>query len=287
MRVAEGAGGELVACDSVQLYRGFDIGSAKPNRADRDRVPHHLIDAVDWHEPFDAQRFVDLADEAVADIQSRGRIPIVCGGTGLYLRAFRYGLVALPAAPPGLRETLHAAEAATPGSLYARLLREDPESAKTIEPNNTVYIVRALEIMAATGERASDIRRSHGFRAERRPMTLVALRWTNEALRERIRARIDDMLSGGLLDETQGLLDAGVDPDARPMRAVGYREAVEVIRGEATREGLEARIEKSTWGYARRQRTWLRKEPGVIWHDVKSTAELAKIAEDLVRQFVR
>lgn len=287
MAVAESLGGEIVACDSVQLYRGFDIGSSKPSAQDRGRTPHHLVDVIGWDESFDAQRYVDLADDAVSAIERQGRLPLLCGGTGLYLRAFRYGLVKLPSAPAGLRERLRAEEKAAPGSLYARLCREDPESAKTIEPNNTVYVIRALEIMSATGQPASVIRRGHGFRSERRPLHLVALRWPRETLRARIQTRTARMLREGLLDETQRLLDNGVAPDCRPMRAVGYREAVEVLRGEASRKGLEERIEKSTWAYARRQRTWLRKEPGVVWHDVNAPKELTMIAEQLMRQFVR
>ncbi len=276
--IAERQGGEIISCDSVQLYRGFDVGSAKPSAEERTRVPHHLVDVIDWHEGFDAQRYIDLADAAVKEIRSRNRVPILCGGTGLYLRAFRYGLVALPDPPPGLREKLHSEEEAHPGSLYARLQKQDPESARTIEPNNTVYVVRAFEIMAATGRKASEVRRAHGFRRPRIPMRLIALRWPSDALRERIAARVEAMVRGGLLEEVEGLLARGVDPECRPMRAVGYREASQVVRKLAPREGLESRIIKSTWAYSRRQRTWLRKEAGVEWIDVGDAADVSAIA---------
>ncbi|MEM6733764.1 MAG: tRNA (adenosine(37)-N6)-dimethylallyltransferase MiaA [Myxococcota bacterium] len=281
MRVAEHCGGEIVSCDSVQLYRGFNIGSAKPSEKEQKRVPHHLVDLIEWHEPFDAQRYVELADEAVAEIRSRGAVPIVCGGTGLYLRAFRYGLVDLPDPPAGLRDALHQEEAENPGSLYARLCREDPESARTIEPKNIVYIVRAFEIMAATGKTASEVRRAHGFHKPRLAMHLIALRWSPDALRARISARVDRMLDAGLLDETQALLDQGVDPESRPMRAVGYREAVHALQASLEREELHAMIVKSTWSYSRRQRTWLRKEPGVRWIDIEDTDALVEIAQQL------
>lgn len=281
LEVAARSGGEIISCDSVQLYRGFDVGSAKPSPEERAHIPHHLVDIIEWHEGFDAQRYVELADRAVLDIRNRGRVPLLCGGTGLYLRAFRYGLVALPNPPPGLREALHAEEAAMPGSLYARLLKEDPESARTIEPNNTVYVVRAFEIMAATGRRASEVRRAHGFRRPRVQMQLVALRWPAEALRRRIEERVNAMVRDGLLDEVEGLIERGVDPECRPMRAVGYREAAEVVRELAPRAGLEARIIKSTWAYARRQRTWLRKEAGVQWIEIDHRDAFATIAGHL------
>ncbi|MEL6543690.1 MAG: tRNA (adenosine(37)-N6)-dimethylallyltransferase MiaA [Myxococcota bacterium] len=278
LQIAERAGGEIVSCDSVQLYRGFDIGSAKPGPSQRARTPHHLVDVIDWHEDFDAQRYVERADHAVETIRAAGKTPVLCGGTGLYLRAFRYGLVALPDPPVGLREKLTEEERENPGSLYARLLTEDPESARTIEPNNTVYVVRAFEIMAATGKKASDVRRAHGFKKPRIPMRLIALRWAPELLRERIERRIQAMVDAGLLDEVAQLIERGVDPACRPMRAVGYREASDVILKRAPRDGLEQRIAKSTWSYSRRQRTWLRKETGVEWIDIEDEKDLHLIA---------
>lgn len=259
----------------MQVYRGFDIGCAKPSLEEQRRARHHLIDVVEWHEPFDAQRYCELALAAIADIEGRGARPILCGGTGLYLRALRYGLVEMPPAAPELRERLYAEERAAPGSLYARLQELDRDSAQRIEPHNVVYIVRALEIIETTGEPASKVRERHGFRHERLPMQLFALRWPPEELRARIAERARWMIERGLEEEVRGLLARGVDPECRPMRAVGYKETCEVVLGKAPRGGLVERIETATWAYARRQRTWLRKERGVTWIDVERAEDAA------------
>lgn len=280
LELARQQGGELVSCDSVQVYRGFVVGCAKATAEERAVVPHHLLDVVDWHEPFDAQRYVELATDALSDIRARERLPILCGGTGLYLRTLRFGLIDAPAPSPELRERLYGEERASPGCLYARLQALDFESAKNIEPHNTVYVVRALEIFETTGKPASVLRAEHAFREERHPMQVVLLQWEPTVLRQRIRARTQAMLRGGLLDEVAGLLAAGVDPNARPMRAVGYKEACEVVQGQAPSAGLDERIAVATWAYARRQRTWFRKERDVRVLELSSVAAaVATLAE--------
>ncbi len=282
MALCERLGGELVSCDSVQVYRGFEIGSAKPSAAERARVRHHLIDVVDWDQPFDAQRFRELAVEAIDAIGARARLPVVCGGTGLYLRVLRWGLVDAPEADEAVRARLTAAESAQPGLLYRRLLRDDPETAARTEPNNLVHIVRALEILELCGEPASVVRARHGFAAEQVPMRAFVLEWPGEALRARIGARSRAMVDAGLLAEVRALLDGGVATDCRPMRAVGYREACAVVRGEEPAEGLAERIGQSTWAYARRQRTWLRREQDVEVVEVGSVSQAVAAVLDRV-----
>lgn len=280
LALARQQGGELVSCDSVQVYRGFEVGCAKATAAERASVPHHLLDVVDWHEPFDAQRYVELATAAIGGIRARQRQPILCGGTGLYLRTLRFGLIDAPAPSPELRERLYAEERASPGRLYARLQSLDFESAKNIEPHNIVYVVRALEILETTGKPASVLRAEHAFREEQHPMRVVLLQWEPSVLRQRIRARTQAMLRGGLLDEVAGLLASGVAPSARPMRAVGYKEACEVVQGYAPSAGLDERIAVATWAYARRQRTWFKKERDVRVLEISSVAEaVATLAE--------
>jgi tRNA dimethylallyltransferase len=249
----------------VQVYRGFDIGSAKPTAQERQRVRHHLVDVADWHEPFDAQHYRRLALDALAASRVRGCRPIVCGGTGLYLRALRWGLVDAPGADAALRERLLAEEREQPGCLHQRLRRVDPQTAARTPPANVVHVLRALEIHALTGRPASEVRQEHGFRDEVVPMRVVALEWPRPVLRERIVACAERMLSAGLLHEVERLLASGVPPGARPMRSVGYREACAVVLGQAPAEGLAHRIVRSTWQYARRQCTWLRRERGVTW----------------------
>jgi tRNA dimethylallyltransferase len=273
VRLATERGGEIVGCDSVQVYRGFDIGSAKPTRDEQAQVPHHLIDVVCWDEPFDAQRYRDAATTAIAAIYARGRVPIVCGGTGLYLRALRWGLVHAPGSDRALRASLYAEEERTPGALYERLRWLDRASAEAIDPHNIVRLVRALEITILSGQPASALRTRHGFAEEQVPMAVVALDWPPATLRERVAERTAAMLRSGLLDEVESLLASGVSPTARPMLSVGYREATRVVLGQEPRAGLEDRMARATLSYARRQRTWLRRERGVQWVRVRSSAE--------------
>lgn len=264
MAVAQAAKAEIIACDSVQVYRGFTIGAAKPTAEEQALVRHHLVDVAEADEPFDAQQYVDLAQQALADIRSRGKTALVCGGTGLYLRALRYGLADAPTANPALRAELMAQEAAEPGALVRRLAELDPASAAQIDPRNGVHVLRALEITLQAGEPASAIRARHGFAQERVPMRIVALTWTDVALKRRIVERTTQMLRAGLMDEVRGLLRAGVSPTCRPMRAVGYKEAVAVVEGRIQERHIKSHIVQSTWQYARRQRTWLRREASVL-----------------------
>jgi tRNA dimethylallyltransferase len=266
----------------VAVFRDFVIGCAKPSADERARVPHHLIDVVGWNDNFDAQRYLTLARGALGDIARRGKLPVVCGGTGLYLRALRFGLVDVPAADADLRQRLYDEEARAPGTLYARLRQLDLETAQRTEPHNLVHVIRALEIIEVTGEPASRVRARHGFRGEEVPMRVIALSWPNDVLRDRIRQRAAAMVDGGLLDEVRGLLAQGVSPEARPMRAVGYKEAVAVAQGSEPKEGLAERIAKSTIAYARRQRTWLRREPNVTWLEV---TDVDQAGRDVVRLF--
>ena len=284
LRLAERHGAEILSCDSVQVYRGFAIGCAKPTAEEQARVRHHLIDVVDWHQEFDAQRYCALAAEAIGAAHSSGRRMILCGGTGLYLRALRYGLIDAPERDVALRERLYAEEKARPGVLYERLQSVDPTTARRTEPKNLVHVVRALEIHATTGELPSALRAKHGFNEERVPMRVVAIDWPREILRERIAARVSSMIAHGLVDEVKGLLEQGVAEDCRPMRAVGYREVCEFLRGTLAREELPRRITQATWEYARRQYTWLRREKDVMW--LKVERDLSEIIEKIEEDWV-
>lgn len=287
LAVAESGDGELLSCDSVQVYRELAIGCAKPTVEEQERVRHHLIDLVSWYESFDAQRYRTLAHAAIADVRQRGHQPILCGGTGLYLRAVRWGLVELPKADEKMRRALWEEEEKEPGCLYRRLQQIDPESAKKIEPNNLVYVMRALEITLSCGRPASVVRRAHGFMREEQPMRVVALAWPRPLLRRRIEERTERMLAGGLLREVEELLQNGVDQSCRPMRSVGYKEACDVVCGRASGEGLAERIIKSTVAYARRQETWLRRERDVTWLPVNDLSQTTDAVVALNRQLSR
>ena len=281
MAIAKSMGGEIVSCDSVQVYHGFEIGCAKPSSVDRATVPHHLLDVARWDEPFDAARYRELARAAVKDIVARGARPILCGGTGLYLRALRWGLMEVPTADEKLRAQLNAEAGRDLGALVARLRAVDPDSADSIDTRNPVRVIRALEIYELTGQPASVLRQAHGFKTEDLPMRVIVLRWPNDLLRQRIEERAQTMMREGFLEEVEGLLRIGVDPQARPMRSVGYKEAVAVVLGEAPRSGLVERVVQSTWAYARRQRTWFRGERDAEMVDIEDVEGLSQVMRSL------
>jgi tRNA dimethylallyltransferase len=251
-------GAEIVSADSMQVYRGLDVGTAKPTPAQRAAVPHHVIDVADPDESFSAARFCEMADAAIAGIAARGRPVIVAGGTQLYLRALLRGLHAAPPADPSLRAAL----AGEPlDRLRERLAAVDPESARRIHPHDRVRLVRALEITLGGGTPASRLRDDHGFREARYPFRMFALVPPADLLRTRIAARVERMMADGLLDETRALLARGNHPP--PLRALGYRHAAAHLRGEQSLAEATTSCVRDTRAFARRQLAWLRGEPEV------------------------
>jgi tRNA dimethylallyltransferase len=262
--LARRLGGEVVNADSQQLYRTLDVGTAKPSPGERAGVPHHLLDVAEPGEGWDAARFVAAADGAIAGIVARGAIPIVVGGTGLYLRALLHGIVAAPGRDPALRARLEAeAERTGRPALHARLAAIDPEAAARIQPNDLVRIVRALEI-AAGGARPSELHRAHAFAPERYRSIFLALAPPTEHLRARIDARVEAMFGGGLLDEAAALV-ARFGEAVPAKLPIGYAAAVAVVRGTSTLPEAIREVQAATRQYARRQVIWLRREPGVQW----------------------
>lgn len=262
--LAEVIAGEIVGADSVQVYRGFDVGSGKPTAEELRGVPHHLLSMAEPDEPFHAGRFVAAADEAIAAIRARGRRPIVCGGTYLWIKALVEGLVEAPAADPATRAALQA-ELAAHGSahLHARLSAVDPGSAARLHPNDAVRIVRALEVHALTGTRLSELHAAHGFRTRRHRARLLRVTRPREVLEARIAARVDDMLAHGLVDEVRGLVAAGYG-ETKPMRAVGYAQTRAHLDGALAAEELAGAITRATCVFARRQRTWLARADAIL-----------------------
>jgi tRNA dimethylallyltransferase len=250
-------GGEIVSADSVQIYRHFDIGSGKPSASERARAPHHVIDAVDPLDHVDAAGYADLASRAIADIESRGKRPIVCGGTFLWVKALLYGLAEAPRADAAIRAR-HAALSAASGrpALHAELAAVDGASAARLHPNDFVRVSRALEVFEVTGRPMSEWQAEHGFRTARFASKLFARTQPEGELTARITARARAWLGGGWLDETRDLLARGYR-DARPMASVGYREVRAHLEGELPQADLEAAVVRATRIFARRQRTWL------------------------------
>jgi tRNA dimethylallyltransferase len=264
LALAERAGGEIVACDSQQVYVGMDIGTAKPTAEERRRVPHHALDLVRPDESFHAARWAAVARAAIADIVGRGRLPIVVGGTGLYYRALVTGLFEAPPPDEGIRAR-HRAEAAADGveSLHTRLGGIDPEAAAAIRPRDLVRISRALEIYEQTGEPITTLRRRAAAPADLAP-TVLLLDPPLATLRARITARVDQMIAAGFLDEVRALRAAGYGPALKPLQALGYRQLGAVLDGTASLADAVAETVAATCAYARRQRTWFRKQDAAL-----------------------
>ena len=262
--LARRVGGEVVNADSQQVYRGLDVGTAKPTPEEREAAPHHLLDVASPGEGMDAVRFAALADAAIADIAARGRVPIVAGGTGLSLRALLHGVVAAPGRDPALRARLEE-EAARMGrpALHARLAAVDPAAAARIRPNDLVRIVRALEI-AAGGKLPSALHAEHAFQPDRYDALLVALDPPRPELHARIDARVREMFAGGLLDEARALR-ARFAGGPLPRLPIGYPEAIACVEGTLSQEEAIRRVQVAHRRYARRQVVWLRAERGIEW----------------------
>jgi tRNA dimethylallyltransferase len=245
----------------VQVYRGFDIGSGKETTP---RAPHHLVSIKDPMDAIDAARFAELADAAIADVRARGKLPIVTGGTFLWVKALLQGLVAAPPASEEVRAR-HRAVTVAEGraALHAKLSEVDPEAAARLHPNDVVRVSRALEVFELLGERMSEMQAEHAFKTPRYDAALFAVERTPEDLTLRIERRAREWLDHGWIEETEALVRTGFG-DARAMGSVGYREVAAYLRGEIERPLLLDSIVRSTRVFARRQRTWLNHEP-VTW----------------------
>lgn len=264
--LARSLGGEVVSVDSRQIYRRLDIGTAKPSRGLRAEVPHHLVDVVEPDEPFDVARFQSLGREAVGDVLERRRVPVLCGGSGLYLRALTEGLCPAPPADPGVRADL-AREREERGleALHRELADVDPKAAARIAPRDAVRITRALEVARLTGRPLSAWQEEHAFADRPYELLVMVLSPPTSVLDDRIAARSAAMWREGLLEETKAVLDAGFDGGLAPLMAIGYREAQAVLRGEMSADAAVERIRLETRRYAKRQRTWFRRIEGARW----------------------
>ncbi|HEX8820692.1 MAG TPA: tRNA (adenosine(37)-N6)-dimethylallyltransferase MiaA [Archangium sp.] len=258
-------GGEILSADSQQVYRHFDIGTAKPSAEELAAVPHHLISVVDPLEPFSAAEYQRRADAAIEDLTSRGKPVFVVGGTGMYLRILLHGLVEAPGADPELRAELEALAAAEGREAVHRKLAEvDPETAAKLPPQDLVRTIRALEIHKQTGKPASEFRREHAFAPDRYPFRMYVLNPPREALYRTIDARTAAMFRSGLVEEVRALISRGY-AEAAPMRSVGYVQAKAVVDGQLSVDEAIQQTAQETRRYAKRQLTWFRKEPGALF----------------------
>jgi tRNA dimethylallyltransferase len=280
--LAERLGGEIISVDSMQVYRGLDIGTAKPGPAERARVPHHLIDVAEIDEAFDAAQFARLADAAVKDIRARGKLPILCGGTGLYFKALLEGVGDAPPADAKLRMEL---EATPMEGLLRELEAKDPVTFAKIDRKNPRRVIRALEVIRLTDKPFSAQRAAWSDSLSTlnpQPSTFFGLVWQPADLHARINGRVDLMFRRGLVDEVRELLKRGLAENKTAMQAIGYRQVVEHLRGE---RGLPETIELvkiRTRQFAKRQMTWFRRHAPVEWLAVEPGETLESVSARIV-----
>jgi tRNA dimethylallyltransferase len=265
MAIAAHLDGEIVSVDSAQVFRGLDIGTAKPTAEERRRIPHHLIDVIRPDEQWSAAEYARAADAAITEIRGRRRMPILCGGTGLWLRALVHGIVEAPDIDPEIRRAVRKelAEKGAP-AMHRDLEALDPEAAKRIQPNDPQRIGRALEVFRQVGVPLSQLQAKHGFKEDRYRLLAVGRTWPREKLAARIEARSQAMYRRGLVEETRAVLEEGISPDAPGLSIIGYKEAVGHILGEISRDEAIARTVVATRQYAKRQRNWFKSE-SVEW----------------------
>ena len=291
VELAKRLGGEVVSCDSMQVYRRMNIGTAKPTEEETKGIPHHLIDAVEPDAPFSCAEYVTLATEAVKDISARGKLPVFCGGTGLYLDRFLCGEMEETHADEALRASLFAfAEREGVDALHERLRAVDPESADAIHKNNVKRVVRALEIYEQTGIPKSEFDRRSQVVESPYEAIVVGLHYPHrELLYDRINRRVDMMLADGLLEETQKLKDEGVfEVNLTAAQAIGYKELLGYFEGQETLAEATENLKTATRRYAKRQLTWFSAKPYVKWVEMEKDGTLRSlddVCEEIISRF--
>jgi tRNA dimethylallyltransferase len=275
LALAEAMDGEIINADALQVYRGLDIGTAKPDREEQERVPHHLIDILEPHERYSAGEFAQRARETIAGIQERGRLPVVVGGSGLYLRALFEGISPIPPGDPEVRRRLRE-RLETEGleTLAAELRRCDPATAARLSPGDAQRVLRALEVMLVSGEPLSTYISRQPFGVQRIVAIRVGLTLPRGILYDQIASRVARMVQRGWVEEVSGLLSRGLSPDLPAFQAIGYRQLVHYVEGAWSLDRAIAETIRSTRRFAKRQETWFRKEPHIAWFSAQELNRL-------------
>lgn len=284
IRLARQIGGEIISADSMQVYRGMDIGTAKIRPEEMQGIPHYLIDVMDPDEPFNVVVFQALAKEAMAKIRAAGHIPIIAGGTGFYIQAlFRDIDFTENDNDISYRKHLEAlAGSAGPEALFRMLLQEDPESAAAIHQNNIKKVIRALEFKHQTGQKISDHNREQAAQTSPYQYAYFVLNMDRAILYEKIEQRVDEMMSAGLLQEVERLRSRGYGMDLVSMQGLGYKEIYAYLEGECSLEEAVSRIKLGTRHFAKRQLTWFRREKDVIWLEKRPDSSEEELTEFMI-----
>ena len=285
LQLAKEFGAEIISADSMQVYRLMDIGTAKPTKAERKEVPHHLLDIVDPDEDFDANRYSELAREIVENQARQGKPAIVVGGTGLYLKALFHGIFPGAPANPQLRERLRR-EAAKDGGvgLYQRLKEIDPVTARRLHPNDLFRVIRALEVWECSGKPMSAQQLAHGFREKPLLIQKIGLRRPRSELHERINRRVESMMKQGFLEEVQILLRRGYGPHLKSMQSLGYRHLLQYILNGVELSVAVRTMKRDTRRYAKRQMTWFRRDQEITWFCPEQVQDIVRLGRQFLDQ---
>lgn len=282
--------GEIVSCDSMQVYKDMDIGTAKPTREEQAGIPHHMLSVAEPWEDFSVSRYCAMADPIVEDILRRGKSPIIVGGTGLYMDALIRGNAFAPCPSTGRREELEAL-AASQGieAVIERLQKVDPESAARLHPSDQKRIIRAMEVYLETGMTITEHnRKTQEIPPKHHPIRFTLTDRQRQTLYDRIDRRVDTMVEAGLIEEIQGLLARGIPEKCTAMQAIGYKEFVAALHGACSLEEAAGQVKQSSRRYAKRQLTWFRRNPENIWlirEDGQTSMEILDSARQYLRDF--
>ena len=276
--------GEIIGADSMQIYRQMDIGTAKPTIDEQARVKHHMINFIDPNEHFDARTYAILSREKIMELHEQKIIPFVVGGTGLYIKALLHGLFKTEASDSDIRGRLKA-EVQSFGStyLYKRLCRQDPDTATKIHPNDTYRIMRALEVYELTGKTLAKFHQEHGFRDSPFVALKIGLHIRREMLYKRINKRVEIMINSGFIDEVKRLLAMGYSTELKSMQSIGYRHIVNFIEDHCTWDETVRMLKRDTRRYAKRQMTWFKADPEVIWKEPEALEDI----KELIKKFLQ
>lgn len=281
IELAKRLSGEIVNADSMQVYRHMDIGTAKPSPAERSAIAHHLLDVTNPDEPFDAAKYLETARPVIEKIHARGNVPIVVGGTGLYMKVLTRGICSGPPSDPEIKESLSQAEKSVGlPALYDELSRVDPDAASRIHPNDRQRIHRALEVFHLTGVPISSYQKTHRFEETVLPAVKVFVFRERDELYARINNRVDEMIAQGFVEEVRRLLNMGYGPDLKPMQSLGYRQISLYLLGGLSMEEAIHQMKRETRRYAKRQLTWFRGDPEFRWFPVRDFESILKWIEE-------
>lgn len=282
--LAEEFNGEIVGADSMQIYQFMEIGTAKPTPEEKARIPHHLVDIIPPDEPFDAARYEKMARKVISDLHERGKLPIVAGGTGFYIKALTQGLFdTIPHDPDIRRRLQEEAEALGGETLHQRLIACDPKTAERLHPNDTYRIVRALEVFEVTGKSLSTHHQDHQFGDRPFRQLNIGLTIPRETLYKRIDTRVDMMLQAGLLDEVRELLEKGYAPELKSMQSIGYRHMADFLHGRLNWEEAVRTMKRDTRRYAKRQMVWFKSVPEIHWLVPDRLEEMRRLVGEFLK----